>query len=96
MIFSKKVVEPSNTEKEYERVLLHASTLDPSSPEYAKVVPILDALNKLLPPKPEKNRVKADTWANLSAYLLQTGMVMKQEQFNVITSKMFGAKPPKL
>ena len=58
----------------------------------------LVAVNRLqaMIPVKEDRSVKPETWANIAAFLGNSVMVLHHEKLNVITSKMFGARPTRL
>lgn len=95
MLFKRKAKEPNPIELERNRVLEKMKTLDPDSPEYTKMLVAVNRLHAMLPPEREKRGVSMDTAANLLAYLGNTMMVLHHEKLNVVTSKVFGAKPPR-
>lgn len=96
MLFKRKAKEPNPIELERNRVLEKMNTLEPDSPEYTKMLVAVNRLHAMLPPERERRGVSLDTAANLLAYLGNTMMVLHHEKLNVVTSKVFGAKPPRL
>ena len=94
MLFKRKVPAPNPVIVERDRVLAKMSKLEPDSPEYTKMLVAVNRLQAMIPQK-EDRRVKPETWANIAAYLGNSAMVLHHEKLNVITSKMFGARPPR-
>ena len=95
MLFKRKVKAPNPIEEERNRVLEKMKTLDPDSAEYTKMLVAVNRLHAMLPPERERRGVSLDTAANLLGYLGNTMLVLHHEKLNVITSKAFGAKPPR-
>jgi len=60
---------------------------EPGSKEFGKMV---DQLSKLYALKPEKPRVKPETWATIGANLLGIGAILYHERAHVVATKAIG------
>lgn len=61
---------------------------NPTSPEYEQIVDQIKVLTEsLVPEKPVRKPLSADTIFLGLINILGIGLVLKQEQFNVVTSK---------
>jgi hypothetical protein len=63
---------------------------DPGSEEYAKMVNAVTALEKVKDAKRAHNREIVSIVANIVASLAGIGLIIRHEQFNVITTKALG------
>lgn len=81
--------EPKTLDDEIDRVIEFMSTFPPNSKSYKKSAEALRTLYDCRS-KPSANRVDANTLALVSANLIGLVMLVKHEQFNVITSRITG------
>lgn len=85
----KKNATPNALETAIDNVLATMSDNNPSSEEYHKMVDQLDKLYKMKASE-KPDRVKFDTWVAVGGNLLGLVLIIRHEQFNVITSKALG------
>lgn len=95
MLFKRSKDQPKDpVVEERNRVLEKMAALEPNDPEYMKMLVSVGRLNAMIPEKPDR-RIKPEAWLNIFAYLGNSAMVLHHEKLNVITSKVFGARPPR-
>lgn len=74
-------------EDELERAIAHLRSALTDSPEYAKMLTVVERLYEMLEKEKTSAPVSKDTLANVGANLLGILMIIKHESVNVITSK---------
>ena len=71
-------------------VLSEMAQLSPSSDEYLKLLDVLKELDKL---RPKPWHPTADTTLQAAAHILGMVMIVRHEQFNIVTTKALGFVP---
>lgn len=77
----------TNVEDLIDYVMSEMSNTAPGTDEFGKMA---DQLTKLTALKPEKPRVKPETWATIGANLAGIIMVLHYERAHVVASKAIG------
>ena len=71
-------------------VLTEMERYPPTSEEYVKLLGILSDLEKM---RQKPNRPSADVMIQSAVHILGVAMIIRHEQFNIITSKALGFVP---